>query len=499
MRDFELSENIIDLILDELKRAEKFIKIAVFQLHNEEIFNIINDKLKKGLEIEIFTLPYDSIHQNIEKIQKLFEGIIKNGAKVYFCKWNVGDPERTTTAVGVWYSFHGKFLVTDKIAIAFSANLTENSELDVLISFKNEKDKIDEFSRKFDYLRELFIDPTGSYSGKIRQIVTSKEVENVDELFELPPSIKNEGLTDFWIQHYPSEICPEEIDIEEKLYIAPFDCKARNFITKLLNEAKSFAYICIETFTDSDIPDELKKISLKGIDIRIISGSESMDFQDRINENFKELIASDVKMKTIIGYVHGKMIITDKHLMVSSINFNKMNLGFDKTKKFWRANTETLLVCSDEKLIEKAKQDYIACYDKGIKIERKLAEKIEKKVGNIFTTIFQLKTRKEVKELFSRLIIAKDIEEKKFILTIGKITAKIMKHFGKNMVQKEDFLLSLILFYLSERKHDIDQLKEKLEILETDFNLNKLLNILIKNDFIEKEGDHFKLNVGKLF
>ena len=75
-----------------------------------------------------------------------------------------------------------------------------------------------------------------------------------------------------------------------------------------------------------------------------------------------------------------------------------------------------------------------------------------------------------------------------------------MKHFERNMVQKEDFLLSLILFYLSERKHDIDQLKEKLEILETDFNLNELLNILIKmNEFIEKERDYYKINVGRLF
>ncbi|MHA1341756.1 MAG: phospholipase D-like domain-containing protein [Promethearchaeota archaeon] len=283
------------------------------------------------------------------------------------------------------------------------------------------------------------------------------------------------------------------------MYISPFDCRARDFIAKLLSAAESFAYICIETFTDPNFPDELKKISLKGIDIRIISGSESMDFQDRMNEKFKELIATNVKMKTIIGYVHGKMIVTDKHLLISSVNFNKMNLGFYKSKKFWRANTETILVCSDKELIEKAKQDYLQTYEKGIKIEKKLAEKIESKVGSIFTTIFGLKTKKEVKVLFSRLIISKDIEVKKFILTIGKITFKIMQHFKRNMVQKEDFLLSLILFYLSERKHDIDQIQKKLEILETDFNLDELLDILIENEFVEKEGDHYKINIRKLF
>ena len=38
MRNFELSENIIILILEKLKKAEEFVKIAVFQIHNEEFF-----------------------------------------------------------------------------------------------------------------------------------------------------------------------------------------------------------------------------------------------------------------------------------------------------------------------------------------------------------------------------------------------------------------------------------------------------------------------------
>ena len=38
---FEFKENIVQLIIDELKKAEKFIKIAIFQIHNKEIFNIL--------------------------------------------------------------------------------------------------------------------------------------------------------------------------------------------------------------------------------------------------------------------------------------------------------------------------------------------------------------------------------------------------------------------------------------------------------------------------
>ena len=76
----------------------------------------------------------------------------KNGAKLYFCKWNVGDPERTSTAVGRWYSFHGKFIVTDKSAIALSANFTQSPEIDGLLIYRDEPEKINEFNEKFDEL-----------------------------------------------------------------------------------------------------------------------------------------------------------------------------------------------------------------------------------------------------------------------------------------------------------------------------------------------------------
>jgi len=46
-----------------------------------------------------------------------FENLSNLGAQLHFCKWNVGDPKRTSTVIRRWYSFHGKFIVTDKSAI----------------------------------------------------------------------------------------------------------------------------------------------------------------------------------------------------------------------------------------------------------------------------------------------------------------------------------------------------------------------------------------------
>ena len=83
----------------------------------------------------------------------------------------------------------------------------------------------------------------------------------------------------------------------------------------------------------------------------------------------------------------------------------------------------------------------------------------------MFSSTFGLRSRNEVKILFARLVLQQEIQVKKLTLTIGKITARLMKHFGKTMVEKDDFIMALILFYLSERKHDYDQIDEKLSAL----------------------------------
>lgn len=97
------------------------------------------------------TLPYDSINDSVRaKVISRFENLSDLGANINFCKWNVGDPERTSTAIGRWYSFHGRFIVTDKSAIALSANFTRTNELDATIIIDNEQTMIDQFNDRID-------------------------------------------------------------------------------------------------------------------------------------------------------------------------------------------------------------------------------------------------------------------------------------------------------------------------------------------------------------
>ncbi len=498
MKIFEFSPDVINKIISELYEAEEFIRIAVFQIHNRDVFKVLNDKLNEGVRVEILTLPYDSINEDIQvEVTNLFQNIERNGAKLYFCKWNVGDPERTTTAVGRWYAFHGKFIVTDKSAIALSANFTQTQEFDAVIIFKNEIDKINEYNTKFDELICLFVSEKSGYDGTIRQKIIDTNLENILSVFELPRVIETETHRSHWIRHYPSALCPINVPIEDKLYLAPLDCRGRDFFMSLISEASEFAYISTESFTDLDFSAFLVKMRLKGLDIRILSGATSMDFPERMNDMLRELLSQNIGIRTV-GNIHAKLIITDNHLVVSSVNLNKINLGFYKTRKYWRENTESISVCSDAEILEHAKNQYLTVYNESVDIEKKLAEKIESFVGDILTSKFELRSRQEVKVLFARLIIRKEIEAKKFVFEVGKITAKLMKIFNKNMVEKNDFISALILYYLSERKHDFNDLNEKLNILNTEIDLNDLLTKLLDKNLIEKAGDFYKLKLESL-
>ncbi len=88
----------------------------------------------------------------------------------------------------------------------------------------------------------------------------------------------------------------------------------------LVSNAAEFVYISTESFTDHDFSKFLMKTGLKGIDIRILTGATSMDFTDRMQKMFRELLAQDSLIRTVTEDIHAKLVITDKHLAVTSGN-----------------------------------------------------------------------------------------------------------------------------------------------------------------------------------
>jgi hypothetical protein len=102
-----------------------------------------------------------------------------------------------------------------------------------------------------------------------------------------------------------------------------------------------------------------------------------------------------------------------------------MNLGHFKTKKFWRENTESLVICQDPELISVAKRKFEENYAKSINIQDLLFDKLEGAVKDVFQGAFQLSPNPEVRALFARFILKKEIETKKTIIKVRRINEKI--------------------------------------------------------------------------
>jgi phosphatidylserine/phosphatidylglycerophosphate/cardiolipin synthase-like enzyme len=496
---FDFSTEVIPTITEEIQQAEKYVRIAMFQIHHKDIFRVLNDKLDQGLEVEIFTLPYDSINEDIrQQVESRFRKLEKKGAKIFFDKWNVGDPSRTTTAVGRWYSFHGKFLVTEKSAIGLSANFTQSQELDAVLIFRGDQRKIKEFNEKFDELLTMFFIKDNGFNGKVRRKITEVVVgEESGRIFELPEDVELKHKN-HWIRHYPVEIC-QPVVVEEKLYITPFDCKGRDLITRLIENAEAYVYVSTESFTDLGFSDFLVNSSIsKDVEIKILSGTRSMDFTDRINNMFRDLLAQEIDIKTTDEDIHAKLILTDKVVAVSSVNLNKINLGFNVTSRYWRENTESILVCKNPETIRLAKEKYLKVFDGCYDVRDKLSEKLERIVQSIFSKTFNLRSRSDVKKLFAKFILKRQVDVRKLTIKIGKITKKLMDHYNRTMVEKQDFISAVVLYYLSERKHDYDQLQEKLSEVDSKINLEAIVGALKFAGLIEQEDDYSKINVEAL-
>jgi hypothetical protein len=224
-----------------------------------------------------------------------------------------------------------------------------------------------------------------------------------------------------------------------------------------------------------------------------------MDFSDRIQKTTRNLLAAGINIKTISGLIHAKLIITDKLLAVSSINLNKINLGFSKRSNLWRENTETITISNNSDLIIEAKEKFDNIFLSSIDIKEVLASKIEKDVKVIFLQYYGLKSRNEVKKLFSKYIVNQDINSRRTAIQIGKITKSLMTTFSRNIVEIDDFIMAIILHLLSDNKLKFDQLYQNLTTIYQPNNLENLLSTLTAHSLIEKQDDYYKLKVLSLF
>ena len=81
---FHFGMDVTEIVKQHLEKAQDYIRISIFQLHDISIFDLLLEKVKNNVKLEIFTLPYDSIwSDNKEEIKSRFEILRENCIKLH--------------------------------------------------------------------------------------------------------------------------------------------------------------------------------------------------------------------------------------------------------------------------------------------------------------------------------------------------------------------------------------------------------------------------------
>ncbi|MBM3233595.1 phosphatidylserine/phosphatidylglycerophosphate/cardiolipin synthase family protein [Candidatus Pacearchaeota archaeon] len=428
MKNFEFGTGIIDKVIKEINKAKKYIRIVVFQIHNKEIINKLKEKVKMGVSIELITLPYESIQENVRaEVTKELKELEKAGGKIYLCNWNLGDTSHTKTVPGPWHNLHSKFMVTDKSAIVLSANLIGNDDIDAIL-INDDRAEIKDFNKKFESVMEDYMQD--KIFKKIKESIESEE--DYSEIITPPKHLSRNQKS---ILHYPIKLCPNMEDIEEKLYVFPLDCKGRDFVKKIIEDSSQFVYISTERFTDKELFYFLQKEGLKNKEIKILTKFQSQDYQYEIIQFAKNCLTTGIELKDN-KMVHAKLIVTDKLVALGSINLNQMNLGFEPKKGFWRSNTEVMLICKDKEIIDKAKNLFLGIFSNSDNVIKNLVKKEVDNFKKIAKEVLNMPLYNSGGYLAEKFLREEIVNRKKY-LEIIKEAAKLAKAKNLKKIKEE--------------------------------------------------------------
>jgi hypothetical protein len=309
-------------IIKEISKAENEILIAVYWFTNQELFNILIEKLKEGIQIELI-IHNDFINNRESGLP--FQEFIENGGKFYFSDGN--NP------------MHNKFCVIDKkVLINGSYNWTyfaEEKNRENILVIESETEVVNSFYDEFKRLVILTnaldkIEPISKFEIGINDELNQKEYLAQDLLFKA----SKEDKKDLVIQAF--ELVPDNIAIQKL-------ADNLNLITK--NILKFDIGLSIEN-------DGVKYLAKKG---------------DKIPSSFNTIVRTSydnqVKSKTDIVYGNNSKASLNKKLIdfefdeIPALPKGKVEIKFTfSIDKEGNIIIEQLCLSNGKKIIKKIKE-----------------------------------------------------------------------------------------------------------------------------------------------
>ncbi|MCI8589459.1 MAG: cardiolipin synthase [Clostridiales bacterium] len=353
---FPNGESMYASLLEELAKAEKYIFIEFFIVHEGVMWNTILDllvqKVKDGVDVRMLYDGMGSITTLPRKYNKYLESL---GIK---CKiFNRFVPAVSTMQNN---RDHRKIVAIDgKVAYTGGVNLS---------------DEYINVVERFGHWKDAAILVKGAAAAEY----TLMFLRNWN-IFEKNP----ESPANYLCMHKADR----NIGYFQPYCDSPFDDKqvARNVYLNLINRANHYIYIMTPyLILDEELDSALKLAAESGVDVRIITPHHADKVYVHImtRNSYAELIKSGVKIYEYEpGFLHSKNILTDDRCaVVGSVNFDyrSLYLHFECAQLFY-----------DHPAIKDLKKDFEDTFKISIEITENDCRK-DKGFSRIFAQLLKL-------------------------------------------------------------------------------------------------------------
>jgi len=329
---FASGEEMFESMLDELKKAEKFIFLEYFIIDEgvmwDKILNILKYKAKAGLDVRIIyddmgcitTLPYN--------YKKILES--------YSIKCSVFNPFIPALNSKLNNRDHRKIVIIDgKCAYTGGINIADEY-INLKVKYGYWKDSGILIKGQGVYSFTVMFLTVWDYLNKTREDFSKFKVEH-----------DNNFVSDGYIQPYNNNPLNEE-SLGEDIYL------------NLINKARNYVYIATPyLILDNKMQTALCLASKQGLDIRIITPAiPDKKYVNMLTKaNYKKLIESGIKIYEFTpGFIHSKVVVSDDIVAtVGTINFDYRSLYLHFECGVWMFNT---------KAVSEIKEDFINTFSK---------------------------------------------------------------------------------------------------------------------------------------
>ncbi len=311
-------EKLLPRLLEELKKAEKYIFIEFFILAEgemwDEIHSILKEKAEKGLEIKI-------IFDDFGSIKRQRKGFI-NKLKAEGIEVSVFNPINPIMNIFMNNRNHRKIVVIDgKVAVTGGINIGDE--------YINREERFGYWMDSAVIIEGKAVKSFLAMFSSMWEFITGKQIKMRTHIAE--HSVTDDG---FIIPYSDGPL--NDRNPAERLYI------------QILNTAQKYVYIATPyLIIDNTMKNALCMAARSGIDIRIVTPHiPDKKYVHPITQyNYLELLEAGITIYEYTpGFIHSKLFVSDdKIATVGTVNMDYRSFVFHFECGAWICNNDSVL------------------------------------------------------------------------------------------------------------------------------------------------------------